>query len=64
MVNTSAHHLNFAEMPLDDVAAVNTAEALDWFWAHRDLTAYYNAGELERLKQVADYAVHVRKDGR
>ncbi len=44
--------MTFSGMSLEEVAALNTSEALDWFWTHVDIPAYYSPERMRIFKAV------------
>lgn len=46
---------DFSAMPINEVANFNTAEALDYFWAHKDFSEYFTPQRMKHYGVVAGY---------
>lgn len=46
---------DFSQMPVNEVANFNTAEALDYFWAHKDFSEYFTPLRMKHYEVVAEY---------
>lgn len=53
---------DFSQMPVNEVANYNTAEALDYFWAHKDFSEYFTPQRMKHYETVAAYIIdkHLR----
>lgn len=46
---------DFSKMPVNEVANYNTAEALDYFWAHKDFAEYFTPQRMMHYDTVNGY---------
>lgn len=46
---------DFSAMPINEVANYNTAEALDYFWAHKDFSEYFTPQRMKHYEVVVSY---------